>query len=623
MADIKEVLTLEDRFSASFASYISYVQEVTQVTTLVQQQVNLYAAAQEEAAKSTNVLGSALKSVTDAFGGMETFQAWMDVSDTLSTATARLNMVNDGLQSTAALNDMIFASANRVGSSYAETADMVSQLGLYAGDAFGSTEEIVAFVEQLNKQMAISGTNTSQAQGAMEQLAQAMMTGTMQGEGLNTVLTQTPAIAQTIADYLGVSVNQMQEMASEGQITSDVVKNAMFAAAEETNAQFAQMPATWGQSWTVMQNYATLALQPILSGISWLASNIAIIGPLVLGLGAAFAIFQVATNAAKIAAAVTTAYKFAVDFLSIGYGVLTGNTAAASAATLFFNSALMASPITWVLMGLALIVGAIYAGVAAYNHFTGASYSATGIIVGLMSMLGAHCYNTVAFMYNGFVALANFIGNVFNNPVAAVKILFYDLAQTALGYILNIAKGIEDVVNKIPGVSVDLTSGIETYINDLGAKSAAAKEESGWKEYFAPMEYKDYKSAFSMGYSKGESFVSNLFGGNASQPSIPQVPSYDGGYGADISNTLGGIGRDVGSIKKSVDMSDEDVKMVVDMATQRYVNKINLTAQTPVITVNGVNTGNTEADRKSLADALSLILQEQRAAGSAKSTARV
>ena len=623
MADMNEVLTLEDRFSASFASYISYVQEVTQVTTLVQQQVNLYAAAQEEAAKSTNVLGSALKSVTGAFGGMETFQAWMDVSDTLSTATARLNMVNDGLQSTAALNDMIFASANRVGSSYAETADMVSQLGLYAGDAFGSTEEIVAFVEQLNKQMAVSGANTSQAQGAMEQLVQAMMTGTMQGEGLNTVLTQTPGIAQTIADYLGVNVNQMQEMASEGQITSDVLKNAMFAAAEETNAQFAQMPATWGQSWTVMQNYAQLALQPILSGISWLASNIAIIGPLVLGLGAAFAIFQVAANSTKIATAVTTAYKFAVDLLKFGYAALTGQSYVATAATSAFNATLLASPITWVLMGLALIVGAIYAGVAAYNHFTGASYSATGIIVGLMSMLAAHCYNAVAFMYNGFVALANFIGNVFNNPVAAVKILFYDLAQTALGYLLNIAKGIEDVVNKIPGVSVDLTSGIETYINDLGAKSAAAKEESGWKEYFAPMEYKDYKSAFSMGYSKGESLVSNLFGGNGSQPSIPQVPSYDGGYGADISNTLGGIGRDVGSIKKNVDMSDEDVKMVVDMATQRYINKINLTSQTPVITVNGANTGSTEADRKSLADAMALILQDQLAAGSAKSTARV
>ena len=272
-------------------------------------------------------------------------------------------------------------------------------------------------------------------------------------------------------------------------------------------------------------------------------------------------------------------------------------------------------------MGLALIVGALYAGVAAYNHFTGASVSATGIIAGVMSMLGAHVYNTVAFMYNGFAIFANFIGNVFNNPVAAVKVLFYDMAQTVLGYLLNIANGIEGLVNKIPGVTVDLTSGVESWINNLGAKSAAVKESSGWKEYFSPMEYKDYGSAFSSGYDKGSNFFSNIFGGGVGA----DLGNFSAGGASlgDINDKLGGIGKDVGSIKKSVDMSKEDIKLMVDMATQRYVNKINLTAQTPVITVNGANTGNTEADRKAMADVMALILQEQLAAGSAKSTARV
>ena len=273
-------------------------------------------------------------------------------------------------------------------------------------------------------------------------------------------------------------------------------------------------------------------------------------------------------------------------------------------------------------MGLALIVGALYAGVAAYNHFTGASVSATGIIAGVMSALGAHVYNTVAFMYNGFAVFANFIGNVFNNPVAAVKVLFYDMAQTVLGYILNIAKGLEDLINKLPWASVNLTSGLESYISSLGAKSAAVKESSGWKEYFSPMEYKDYGSAFSSGYDKGSNFFSNIFGGGAGMPDMGSFSAGGTSLG-DINDTLGGIGKDVSSMKKSVDMSKEDIKLMVDMATQRYVNKINLTAQTPVITVNGANTGNTEADRKSLADALAIILQEQRAAGSAKSTARV
>lgn len=677
MGNIREVLAIEDKFSAGLGAYIKMMEQsgaVTKETTaaakMAAQQARVYqsalrvqtaeqrlaaaqakaqtasiraaAAAEKEAewqaraaAKaqkeynqsmesgtgSADRLATSVNRLAGGYIGLQGGKELLQMSDSLVSTTARLNSINDGLQTTAQLNRMIFQSANRARGSYAETAAMVSKLGLLAGDAFGNTQEIVAFAEQLNKQMVISGTKTAEGQAAMLQLTQAMASGVLRGEELNSILEQTPMIAQTIANYLGVNVGQMREMASEGAITADIVKNAMFAAAEETNAKFEEMPMTWGQVWTKFQNYATMGLRPVLLGLSWLANNIAIIGPLVLGAGAAFAIFQVAANWTKIATVATAAYHGAVTLLSIGYGVLTGNTAAASAATMVFNSALLASPITWVLMGLALIVGALYAGVAAYNHFTGASVSATGIIAGVMSMLGAHVYNTVAFMYNGFAIFANFIGNVFNNPVAAVKVLFYDMAQTVLGYLLNIANGIEGLVNKIPGVTVDLTSGVESWINNLGAKSAAVKESSGWKEYFSPMEYKDYGSAFSSGYDKGSNFFSNIFGGGVGA----DLGNFSAGGASlgDINDKLGGIGKDVGSIKKSVDMSKEDIKLMVDMATQRYVNKINLTAQTPVITVNGANTGNTEADRKAMADVMALILQEQLAAGSAKSTARV
>ena len=581
-----------------------------------------YAKSMNEGSGAANRLTPSLKSLAGAYVGLQGFQALLNMSDTMSSTTARLDMMNDGLQTTAQLNDMIFASANRARGSYNETANMVAKLGTLAGDAFGSSAEIVSFVEQINKQMAISGTSTMEGQAAMLQLTQAMASGVLRGEELNSVLEQTPMIAQTIADYLGVNVGQMRDMASEGAITAEIVKNAMFAAAEETNAKFAEMPMTWGQIWTVFGNYAQKGLTPVLVALSWLANHIEIIGPLVLGAGAAFVIFQVAANWTKIATFATTAYQGAVTLLSIGYGILTGNTAAASAATMVFNSALLASPITWVLMGLALIVGALYAGVAAYNHFTGSSVSATGIIMGVMYTLGAFIYNQIVFLYNGFAVFANFIGNVFNNPAAAVKVLFYDMAQTVLGYMVNIAKGIEGLINKIPGVTVDLTSGVEAYIHTLGAKSAAVKESSGWKEYFAPMEYKDYGSAFSSGYDKGSNLFSNMFGGSTSMPDIGSFGTGGASLG-DINDTLGGIGKDVGSIKKSVDMSEEDIKLMVDMATQRYVNKINLTAQTPVITIQGANTGNTEADRKSLADALKNILLEQAAAGSTKSTARV
>lgn len=672
MGNIKEVLAIEDKFSAGLGAYIKMMEQsgaVTKETTaaakMVAQQARVYqsalrvqtaeqrlaaaqakaqtasiraaAAAEKEAERqaraaakaqkeynqsmesgtgSADRLTASLKKMAGGYIGLQGVKGLLQMSDTLVSTTARLDMVNDGLQTTAQLNDMIFQSANRARGSYAETAAMVSKLGLLAGDAFGSTQEIVAFAEQLNKQMAISGTTTAEAQGAMLQLTQAMASGVLRGEELNSVLEQLPMVTESIVKYLGISKGELKDLASEGAITAEIVKNAMFAAAEETNAKFEEMPMTWGQVWTIFGNYATKALTPVLLGLSWVANNLAIIGPLVLGLGGAFAVFQIAAHSTKIAAAATGAYKFTVDLLKFAYATFTKEAYVATAATSAFNATLLASPITWVVMGLALVIGALYAGVAAYNHFTGASVSATGIIAGVMSMLGAHVYNTVAFMYNGFAVFANFIGNVFNNPVAAVKVLFYDMAQTVLGYLLNIANGIEGLVNKIPGVTVDLTSGVESWINNLGAKSAAVKESSGWKEYFSPMEYKDYGSAFSSGYDKGFNFFSNIFGGSGAGDY--GAPNYDA-----ATPVLEGIGKDVGSIKKSVDMSKEDIKLMVDMATQRYVNKINLTAQTPVITVNGANTGNTEADRKSMADAMALILQEQLAAGSAKSTARV
>ena len=674
MSNIREVLILEDQFTSGLNNFIKFMEkgtaaskETAAATKMVQQQAKAYkaalqvqtaemtraaaqsraeaasirqkAAAEREAERQSAAAAKAqkqynqsmqdgntaaskltgtLKGMVGIYVGLQGVKGLLNMSDTLVSTTARLDMMNDGLQTTNELNQMIFASANRARGSYTETAAMVSKLGTLAGDAFANSAEIVAFAEQLNKQMAISGASTTERQAAMLQLTQAMSSGVLRGEELNSVLEQTPMIAQTIANYLGVTTGEMRNMAAEGAITADIVKNAMFAAAEETNAKFDEMPMTWGQVWTMFQNYATMGLRPVLLALSLLANNIQIIGPLVLGAAGAFAVFQFAANWTKIATVATGAYNAAVTFLKVGYRLLRNQTMAAAIAQHTYNSALLASPITWVIMGLALIVGGLYAGVAAYNKFTDSSVSATGIIVGAVYTLGAFVYNTVAYMYNAFTVFANLLGNIFNNPIAAVKIAFFDMAQTVLGYLMNIAQGIENLLNKIPGVTVDFTSGISSLVKGFGERSAALKAATGWTEYFAPMEYKDYSSAFSSGYDKGSNLFSNIFGGD-----YGGLGSYSGSGTTlgDINDTLGGIGSDVSGIKKSVDMSQEDIQMIVDMASQKYVNKINLTAQTPVITINGANTGNTEADRKALADTLKTILLEQAAAGSFRSTA--
>lgn len=566
------------------------------------------------AQKTMGGLTNSVKGLLSAYIGFQGISKLLDMSDTLVSTTARLNLINDQLQTTAELNDMIFASANRTRASYTETAAFVAQLGSMAGDAFSGTAEIVAFAEQINKQLVLSGASGESASAAIFQLQQALASGVLRGEELNSVMEQTPIIAQSIVDYLGISKGELRDMAAEGKITADIVKNAMFAAAEETNAKFEEMPMTWSQVFTVFGNYGIRALQPVLMGVSWVANNLEIIGPLVLAAGGAFAIFQIAANWTKIAAFATVAYHGAVMLLSVGYGMLTGQISLATAAQTFFNGALAASPIGLVLMGVTLLVGALYAGVAAYNKLTDSSVSATGIIGGAMYVLGAQAYNSVAFMHNTFASFANFLGNVFNNPVAAVEILFYNMAVNVLGYMRTLVGGLESTLNAIPGIEVNLTGGLDSLIGKFNSAAETAKSESDWVEYVKGMDYKDLAGEFATGYDKGANF--NPFGDYSSGT------GYDPTW-SDMAASLDEIADNTGSIKKAVNMSQEDIKLIVDMAARRYVNNINLTAQTPVITINGANTGNTEADRKALADTLKSILLEQAAAGSYRTTARV
>lgn len=614
MAKIKETLTLEDDFTSTFTSYLGYTQKAAGATETMKNETQKLAEEQMNTQKTMGGLTNSVKGLLSAYIGFQGISKLLDMSDTLVSTTARLNLINDQLQTTAELNDMIFASANRTRASYTETAAFVAQLGSMAGDAFSSTAEIVAFAEQINKQLVISGASGESASAAIFQLQQALASGVLRGEELNSVMEQTPIIAQSIVDYLGISKGELRDMAAEGKITADIVKNAMFAAAEETNAKFEEMPMTWSQVFTIFGNYAIRALQPVLMGLSWVANNLEIIGPLVLAAGGAFAIFQIAANWTKIAAFATAAYNGAVTLLSVGYGILTGQISLATAAQTLFNGALAASPIGLVLMGVTLLVGALYAGVAAYNKLTDSSVSATGIIGGAMYTLGAYVYNIVAAMYNTFASFVNFLGNVFNNPVAAVKILFYDMVVNVLSYLRTLVGGLESTLNAIPGIEVNLTGGLDSLIGKFTSAAETAKSESGWVEYVKGMDYKDLAGAFATGYDKGANF--NPFG------EYPSGDPYDPTW-SDMAASLDEIADDTGSIKKAVNMSQEDIKLIVDMAARRYVNNINLTAQTPVITINGANTGNTEADRKALADTLKNILLEQAAAGSFRTTARV
>lgn len=294
------------------------------------------------------------------------------------------------------------------------------------------------------------------------------------------------------------------------------------------------------------------------------------IGPLVMGAALALGVYWAATQIAAGATAV-------VNFLSIGFGVLTGNTAAASAAVFTFNSALMASPITWVILAIIALIAIIYAAVGAVNHFAGTSVSATGIITGAFAVLGAHVLNgTVIPLYNGFASFINFIGNAFNDPIAAIQVAFLDMCLSVVGYIKNLAAGIENLLNKIPGVTVDITSGLDSFYAGLEQAQQAVKDESGWVEYVSKMDYIDYSDAASAGYAFGQG-VEDKIGGLFSYDTgslddlmaqIPDIPGMDG-MGSDISDIAG----NTGSMAKSLEVSGEELEYLRDIAERDAINR--------------------------------------------------
>ena len=633
MPQIREQLILEDQFTQPFTEFIQLAQRAASSMDMLQGSLSNIETATARTALATENLGTSfsrstassasastavdgltrrLLGLASAYVGIQTVSGLVNLSDTFTQTTARLDLMNDGLQTTQELTQMIYQSAQASRGSFTETANMVAKLGTLAGNAFDNTQEIVAFAEQLNKQMAISGTSAQEGSAAMLQLTQAMSSGVLRGEELNSVMEQTPMIANTIAEYLGVSTGKMREMAAEGQITAEVVKNAMFWAAEETNAKFEEMPMTWVQVWQSFQNTATMALQPVLNAINWLANNIQIIAPIVLGLATAFGVFLIAANWIRICAAVTS-------FLTTAQAML---------------GAVMATVWGPIIIAIVLVIAAIYAVVAAINMLTGSTISATGLITGAIAAALAFIGNIfvaafnlimdgLVFVVNAFIGVANIIATVFSNPARAAVGIIHGMADAILSILEGIASAIDTLFgSNLAGAVSSWRSTLSGWVNekwgDLDVVIEPFDAESLHMDRF------NYGDAFSAGYDWG----SNLsFGG---LPSGGNMPSVSIPAAADPSSLLGDIGKssgktadNTGALKKSVDMTNEDLQMLVDLAERQYVAQVNLTSQTPVINVTGQNTGNTAADRTALADAIKTVLLEQRASGTYRAYARV
>ena len=558
------------------------MQEVAAYTEQARNAQENYNRSVNDGVSGTNKLLDTVKSLAGAYIGMQGIQKLVNMSDTYVQTRARLNLTVDDGGSVDELESKIRASANRARASYSATADVVAKLAQRAPDIWSSNDETIQFAENLNKMFVIAGASQEETRSASLQLTQALGSGVLRGEELNAVFESAPNVIQTIADYLDVPIGQIRDMASEGQITADTVKNAMLSSTDEINAQFDSMPMTWGQVWSVMGNYATVALKPVLLGVSLLANNMDIVAPIVLGVASAFAVYCGWLAAYKtIQGAVNTISAISTARSAMKTGATLAEAAATTTATgaqVGLNAALLACPITWIIIILIALIAILYAVVAAINRGRDEAVSATGIIGGAFGILAAFMLNQFILLWNMFAAIANFVANVFIDPVGAVKVLFYDMAQSVLGYLSTMAHAVEDVINKIPGVEVDITSGLDGFLSEIKAAADEAKSEADWFEFVKTKDFIDYSDAANTGYNMGVGLadkVSGFFNGEGLEGFDPStyldVPDPTGG----INDTLNGIAADTSAISDEVATSAENEEYLRKIAERdvivRYV----------------------------------------------------
>ena len=439
---------------------------------------------QEGVSGAEGLMGT-IKRAVGAYVGIQSVGKILNMSDELTQETSRLDLMNNSFNEingtaneTSELVNMVYAAAQDARGSLDSMASVVARFGNNARDAFGNSEEVVAFADLVQKQMAIAGASTQEAANAELQLSQALGSGVLRGDELNSIFEQAPNLIQNIADYLDVPIGQIREMAADGELSADVVKAAIFAAADDINGKFDEMPMTWGQIWQSMQNTAVMAFQPVLQRLNGMANSDAfqelvdgaieamattanmvlnifdlvgsvagfvadhwsIIEPIILGVAAAIIIYTAFTKGAEIA---SRAASLATNAWTAAQGA--------------FNAVMSMNPVGLVIIAVVLLIAIIYAAVAAVNHFAGTSVSATGLICGAFATALAFIGNLFIGAANTIIGtgvtlwnlIANFVNAfalVFNNPVAGIEALFLSLFNFIVEVIESAARMLDAVL---------------------------------------------------------------------------------------------------------------------------------------------------------------------------------
>lgn len=576
-----------------------------------------------------NNLMQTIKQIAATYISIEGLMKAIDFSDQLSYTKAKLDMMNDGMQTTKELQDMIFFAAERSRGSYMDMGHLVAKLGNIAKDAFGSTEEIVAFSEQLNKHVILAGASVTEMQDATLRLVQALACGVLRGDELNSIFEQAPTIIQAIADYMNVPVDQIRELGVQGQITSDLVKNAMFMAADETNAKFASMPKTFEQIGQSIQNQAIKSFEPVFTKLNELANSeqfqemvdylvqaLAVLANVTLNVlelmisagnfiaehwNIAGPVIMTAVTALLLFNEALTVYNGILRFtsmleaISIAHKELkTGATIAEAAATdmaagaqVGLNAAMMACPIMWVIAAIAILIGIITAVIIAMNDFGDESTTAIQKVCGAFAVAGAFIGNLFvslinfiiddfAMLWNYIALFANFLANVFTDPIGAIARLFFGLIDLILSGIEGLAHAFDTLFgsNLAEAVAGWRTS-LDGWVTDKFGEGKVVMEKVEARDHY--IQGFDHEEAWNKGTEFG-----GKFGGSSNIPGMSQYDDFD------YSSYLTDISDNTEDIKEGLEVSEEDLKFMRDIAEQEAVNRFT----TASITIEQTNHNN-------------------------------
>lgn len=537
--------------------------------------------------------GSMIRSVLTALGARKV----IELSDSVISTNARLNLITDPGQRVGDLSADIMASAQRSRAAYLDTAAAVAQLRSNAGAAFGSNDETIAFLEQVNKMFVIGGASASAQTGAMTQLTQAMAAGALRGDELNSILEAAPGIARAIEKYMGIAEGSIKSVAEQGLVTAGVVKNALFDMADETNAKFESMPKTYAQVWTQIKNAGlsafsgvltrlneflnsgtgTALVNSILSGINIIAGGISRLMDLITGVGS-----FVTQNWDIIQPILVTAIPAALAVI-IASMVLWGITSVQAAVATITAM----SPIILV----ALAIGAAIGVVIAIAMKMGATFDQVcGFIGGLIYGIGAAFHNTGAWIYNTAMSVTDFLMNCFIHPIYSINKLFYDFGTGVIDIISGIAKAIDSVFGTNLYGALQGARNLMTQM--LGEKPENYRET-------VKMEMIPVEQAMKNGYSAGQGIgqgitdtVGDLFSFNTSDPFGTSNMTDAFSFALDGAN-IGSLGE-VGKINTEVNIADEDIKLMKDVAEMRYVQ--NFVTLQPSISMSATVTKDADFD---------------------------